>query len=108
MTTIAFLGPGDLGTRLAAVLAAAGHATLTSLEGRGARSRALCTERGLADADTLADAVARADVVICAVPPDAALDAARAFAEALPSAGPLRSTSTPTRSRPRSRARSRR
>ena len=87
MATIAFLGPGDLGTRLAGLLAAAGHETLTSLEGRGARARALCAERGLVDAGTLADAVARADVVISTVPPDAALDAARAFAGALP-AGP--------------------
>ena len=87
MSTIAFLGPGDLGTRLAAVLAGAGHDTLTALDGRSPRSRALCAERGLADAGTLADALARADLVICAVPPEAALDAARAFAAALPAAG---------------------
>ena len=84
MSTIAFIGPGDLGTRLAAILAGAGHATLTTLEGRGARSRALCEERGLTTVDSLAEAVARADIVVCAVPPDAALEAARAFAAVLP------------------------
>ena len=89
MSTIAFIGPGDLATRLAAILAGAGHATLTTLEGRGARSRALCEERGLTAVDTLAEAVERAGIVICAVPPEAVLDAARAFMAALPSAGPL-------------------
>jgi 3-hydroxyisobutyrate dehydrogenase-like beta-hydroxyacid dehydrogenase len=84
MATIAFLGPGDLATRLAGVLAASGHATITSLEGRGPRSRRICEERGLADAGTLAAALERADVVVSAVPPDQAVPAARAFAAALP------------------------
>lgn len=88
MATIGFLGAGDLSTRLAAVLAATGRRTLTSLEGRGARSRALCAERGLEDAGSLADLVAECDAVVCAVPPDAAPGAARAFVAALPDRRP--------------------
>lgn len=80
MATIAILGPGDLGTRLATVLTTAGHSVVTTLEGRGPRTRALCRERGLAAVATLEEAVSAAGIVICTVPPDAALDAARAFA----------------------------
>lgn len=88
MATIVILGPGDLGTRLAGILAGAGHSTLTALEGRSDRSRALCRDRGLTSVATLAEAVARADMVVSTVPPDAALDAARAFAALAPRSAP--------------------
>lgn len=84
MTTIAILGPGDLGTRLAALLSGAGHRTIATLEGRSDRSAALWRDAGLATAPTLAEAVRDADIVISAVPPEAALAAAEAFAAAAP------------------------
>jgi 3-hydroxyisobutyrate dehydrogenase-like beta-hydroxyacid dehydrogenase len=86
MMTIAILGPGDLGTRLAALLAGAGHRTIATLEGRSDRSAALWNDAGLETAPTLAAALGEADIVISTVPPDAALAAAQAFVAAAPGA----------------------
>ncbi len=79
MLTIAILGPGDLGTRLGALLAGGGTTTLTTLAGRSARAASLCRERGLVVVPTLADAAGRADIVISTVPPGAARAAASEF-----------------------------
>lgn len=87
MTTIAILGPGDLGTSLAVLLSGRGHRTLTALEGRSDRSATLWRDAGLEVAPTVADAVGAADVVISTVPPAGARDAAAAFAAAATLAG---------------------
>lgn len=87
MTTIAILGPGDLGTRLAALLSGAGHRTVTTLEGRSARSAGRWAEAGLETAPTLAAALRDAEIVISTVPPDAALGVAREFLDATPDTG---------------------
>ena len=76
--TVGVLHPGEMGAAIGAALQTAGHEVLWASEGRSAATR----ERAQAftDAGTVADLVARSDVVFSVVPPHAALE----LAESLP------------------------
>ena len=76
--TLGLLHPGEMGATIGAALLAAGHEVLWASEGRSDATR----ERAGAftDAGTVAELVARSDVVFSIVPPHAALE----LAESLP------------------------
>jgi 3-hydroxyisobutyrate dehydrogenase-like beta-hydroxyacid dehydrogenase len=87
MTTIGVISTGDMGHAVGRTLREGGNRVVTALEGRSARSAALAAEAGIADAGTLRDAVAEADILLSIMPPAAAKDFARAAAEAMAAAG---------------------
>lgn len=74
------LSPGDLGSAVGGLLRDRGHRTVTTLEGRSARTRERCERAGLEVLPGLREVVAEADVVISLVPPEAALPLARRVA----------------------------
>jgi 3-hydroxyisobutyrate dehydrogenase-like beta-hydroxyacid dehydrogenase len=80
---IGLLYPGEMGAALAAVLRGAGYRLVTTLEGRGPKTRRNCRELGLEELDTLRAVVQTASVLITLVPPAAALPAAAACREQL-------------------------
>ncbi|MCJ2140981.1 NAD(P)-dependent oxidoreductase [Methylobacterium sp. E-066] len=84
MPTIAVIAPGAMGSAIGARLVEHGARVLTSLEGRGAASRARAAAAGLVDAG-LADLVA-ADILLSIVPPADAEALARRLAPALAAA----------------------
>lgn len=82
MANIAVLFPGAVGRALADALGPSEHSLLTFVADRSPRTRDNAQGRlsALASFDELVDA---ADVVVSVVPPDAALDVAHRYAEAL-------------------------
>jgi 3-hydroxyisobutyrate dehydrogenase-like beta-hydroxyacid dehydrogenase len=78
--TWAVLSPGDLGSGFGALLRELGHRVVTTLEGRSDETRRRSERAGLEILAGLRDVVARADVVVSLVPPDAALPLARRYA----------------------------
>jgi 3-hydroxyisobutyrate dehydrogenase-like beta-hydroxyacid dehydrogenase len=64
---IALLSPGAMGSAVAARLAEAGHAVLTSLAGRSASTRARAEAAGMQDATD--EALAGCDMILSVVPP---------------------------------------
>ena len=70
--TICILMPGDMGHGVGLVLREHGHEVITSLDGRSERSRALAAAGKVADAGSLDDAVAAADMILSILPPAAA------------------------------------
>ena len=84
MPTIAVIAPGAMGSAIAARLAEHGARVLTSLEGRGAASRARAEAAGMVDAPE-AELVA-ADLLLSIVPPADAEALARRLAPALAAA----------------------
>src|SRR5947209_1060988 len=79
--TIGILYPGELGAALGRLLAGAGLAVVTTVEGRSPRTIALCREAGLPVVPSAQEVVERADLVLSVVPPARALDVARRVAE---------------------------
>jgi 3-hydroxyisobutyrate dehydrogenase-like beta-hydroxyacid dehydrogenase len=72
------LHPGEMGSAIGSALRAAGHEVLWASEGRSEATHARAP--GFTDAGTVAEVVARSEVVFSIVPPHAAL----ALAESLP------------------------
>ncbi|WP_267425364.1 DUF1932 domain-containing protein [Methylobacterium sp. GC_Met_2] len=84
MSTIAVIAPGAMGSAIGARLSEHGARVLTSLDGRGAASRARAEAAGMvhaADAD-----LAAADILLSIVPPAGAEALARRLAPALAAA----------------------
>jgi 3-hydroxyisobutyrate dehydrogenase-like beta-hydroxyacid dehydrogenase len=77
---VGLVGSGAMGSALGARLRAGGATVLVALAGRSDRSRRLAGQARLEDVGTLAELVARADVLLSVVPPEASLDVAAAVA----------------------------
>lgn len=85
--TVAILYPGDMGSGVGGALHAHGHDVITCLKGRSEGSRMRAERAGfrvVADLETVA---AEADLILSILPPEAALDTARAVADAMGRAG---------------------
>ncbi len=87
IATIAILSPGDMGHNVGRVLGEHGFAVITSLAGRGARSRALAKRGNMRDAGSLDAVVREADLILSIMPPAAALGVAGEVAAAMASTG---------------------
>ncbi|HYO09345.1 MAG TPA: DUF1932 domain-containing protein [Tepidisphaeraceae bacterium] len=87
--TVGILYPGELGARVGEALAARGVAVITTLAGRSRRTARRCQQGGIVVRPALADVVREADVLLSLVPPAAAEEVARQYAE-LAHAAPVR------------------
>jgi uncharacterized protein DUF1932/F420-dependent NADP oxidoreductase-like protein len=74
---VGLLHPGEMGAAVGAALAAAGHDVVWASDGRGEATRARAG--AFEDAGTVAELVARCEVVFSVVPPHAALELARSL-----------------------------
>ena len=74
---IAIVGAGDMGSSVAAELLANGFDVATCLEGRSPRSRQLAARAGMRAVGNLETLVADADILLCIIPPSAAVSFAR-------------------------------
>jgi 3-hydroxyisobutyrate dehydrogenase-like beta-hydroxyacid dehydrogenase len=83
---VALFSPGDMGSAVGRRLREGGLRVVTSLAGRGERTRALAAAAGVEDAGSLAAAVRQADLLLSILPPGRALELARAVGR---DAGPL-------------------
>ena len=77
--TIGLLHPGEMGAAVGKCLAGAGHRVLWVPEGRRAATRERAEAAGLTGV-TLAEIIARSDVILSVCPPHAALDVAHQVA----------------------------
>jgi 3-hydroxyisobutyrate dehydrogenase-like beta-hydroxyacid dehydrogenase len=84
---VGVMSPGDMGQAVAIQLKAQGLNVYTALERRSERSHALAREAGLTDVGTVERLVAECDVVLSIMDPGAAVDFARAAANALRTTG---------------------
>src|SRR5450631_1609204 len=84
---VGLMTPGDMGQGVAMQIKAKGLTVCTALDGRSERSRALAREAGLIDVGTVTRLIAECDVVLSILNPGAALDFARAAADALRAGG---------------------
>ena len=75
---VGLLHPGEMGAAIGSALLAAGHEVLWASDGRSEATRTRAA--GFSDAGTVAELVARSEVVFSVVPPQAALE----LAESLP------------------------
>jgi len=82
-SNIGILSPGDMGQAVAQRLQARGHAVFTALDDRSPRTRALAARAGIEDCGSVAQLVARCDMVWSILNPAAAVDKAREVAAAL-------------------------
>ncbi|MDA7947812.1 MAG: DUF1932 domain-containing protein [Hyphomicrobiaceae bacterium] len=87
LPTIAILMPGDMGHAVGRVLREHGHAVLTCLAGRSARTKGLAQSAGLEDTADLETLVYRSDLVLSILPPGRALEQAEAVARAMKTTG---------------------
>lgn len=78
--TITVLNPGEMGSAVAACLAASGHKVFWVAAGRSAATRKRAQAAGLVEAASTAEAVKQSDIVLSVCPPHAALDVAREVA----------------------------
>jgi 3-hydroxyisobutyrate dehydrogenase-like beta-hydroxyacid dehydrogenase len=85
-SVIGLLHPGEMGAAVAGCLTAGGHQVLWLPSGRSPETVARATAAGLSAAGSLADLAGRADVILSACPPHAALEVARSVAGARPAA----------------------
>jgi Domain of unknown function (DUF1932)/NADP oxidoreductase coenzyme F420-dependent len=74
---VGLLHPGEMGAAVGAALVAAGHDVLWASEGRSEATRARAA--AFEDVGTVAELVARCEVVFSVVPPHAALELARSL-----------------------------
>jgi 3-hydroxyisobutyrate dehydrogenase-like beta-hydroxyacid dehydrogenase len=74
------LHPGEMGAEVGRCLAQAGHTVLWAAAGRSPATAARASAAGLTDGGTVADVVARADLIMSICPPHAALPVAREVA----------------------------
>ena len=79
--TIGILYAGELGSAVGALLQSRGYRVVTTHGTRGPRTIQRCAETGLIALDSLAEVVRQADVLISLVPPAAALDIAKQYAD---------------------------
>jgi 3-hydroxyisobutyrate dehydrogenase-like beta-hydroxyacid dehydrogenase len=77
--TVAVLYPGDMGSALGKLLRQSGVRVVTTLEGRGARTRASCQEHGFEILNSLPEVARTADVILSLVPPRFAQDLAVSY-----------------------------
>lgn len=85
--TIGVLSPGDMGHAVGRALRESGREVVTDLSGRSTHTRERAERAGLEDAGSLVQLVARADLVLCILPPAAAEECARAVAAAMGTTG---------------------
>jgi glycosyltransferase involved in cell wall biosynthesis/3-hydroxyisobutyrate dehydrogenase-like beta-hydroxyacid dehydrogenase len=76
-TTIGILYPGEMGSALGGLFAAAGFHVVTTVDGRSERTRDLARGAALQMRATLAEVVDESDVLLSLVPPEAAIGVAR-------------------------------
>jgi 3-hydroxyisobutyrate dehydrogenase-like beta-hydroxyacid dehydrogenase len=81
--TVGILYPGEMGSALGRVLRGDGLRVVTTLQGRGPRTRHGCEQAGLEVLDTPAAVCRAADVLLSVVPPAAARDVAESCAGAV-------------------------
>ena len=74
---VGLLHPGEMGSAVGDALVAAGHTVVWASEGRSEATRARAA--AFEDAGSVAEVVARSDVVLSVVPPHAALELARSL-----------------------------
>ena len=74
---VLLLHPGAMGASIGAALVSRGHFVSWVAEGRSAATASRASEAGLRAVDTLAGAVADAEVAISVCPPDAAVTLAK-------------------------------
>ena len=79
--TVGLLHPGAMGAAIGGRLTRAGREVLWASEGRSEATAARAAAAGLRDVGTLAEVVARSDVVLSICPPHGALDLARAVGD---------------------------
>ncbi len=84
---IGIVSPGDMGQAVAQTLKAGGFTVRTALAGRSARTRALALEAGIDDCGTMDSLIANCDVLLSILNPAAAVDSARAAADAMRATG---------------------
>ena len=84
---IAILSPGAMGAGVGRALAERGHDVLTCLDGRSAATRARARAAGFREAADLRTVAGEADLILSILPPEAALETARAAADAMREAG---------------------
>jgi 3-hydroxyisobutyrate dehydrogenase-like beta-hydroxyacid dehydrogenase len=87
--TIGLLSPGDMGHVVAKVLHSHGLRVLTCLKGRSERTRMLAREAQIEAVPTHEELVAKTEMLLSIVVPEAALDTAHLVAEALRTAGQM-------------------
>ena len=83
MQTIGIFYPGDMGHSVGHVLREDGFSVVTSLLGRRERTRQLSTKATITELDSTAAVVERADIILSIIPPTAAREVAREFADAV-------------------------
>lgn len=76
-TTVGILYPGEMGTALGSLFAAAGFRVVTTVDGRSERTRGLARRAAFHTLPSLADVVHETDVLLSLVPPEAAIEVAR-------------------------------
>jgi hypothetical protein len=76
--TVAVISPGEMGTGVARILRGAGLRVVTTLAGRGDRTRERSAGAGIEDLGSLEAALREADVVLSILPPGSALALAEA------------------------------
>ena len=82
MATVVLLHPGAMGSAVGAALAGRGHGVRWVADGRSAATAGRAAKAGLVRADTLAEALDGAEVVLSVCPPAAAEDVAEQVAGA--------------------------
>lgn len=85
--TICILMPGDMGHGVSLALREHGYDTITALDGRSARTRALAEAGRLRDVGTLDAAVGEADMILSILPPASAPKQAASVAAAMTRTG---------------------
>jgi len=84
---VGVMSPGDMGQAVASQIKAKGLNVYTALEHRSDRTKGLAREAGLIDAGSLAQLVARCDVVLSVMDPGSAVAFAREISDAIRAAG---------------------
>jgi 3-hydroxyisobutyrate dehydrogenase-like beta-hydroxyacid dehydrogenase len=77
---LGLLHPGEMGSAVGATLVAGGARVLWAPEGRSADTRKRAEAIGLEDAGSIEELARRAEVIVCVVPPHAAVEVARGIA----------------------------
>jgi 3-hydroxyisobutyrate dehydrogenase-like beta-hydroxyacid dehydrogenase len=87
LQSVGIASPGDMGQAVACTLKEIGLRVCTALDGRSDRTRALAREAGLHDCGSMRRLVEDSDIVLSILNPGAAVDTARAVAEAMQECG---------------------
>lgn len=84
---IGVVSPGDMGQGVAMCIKGKGFNVYTAMDGRSARTRSLGEKAGLTDCGSMAKLVQTCDMVLSVLNPGAAVDNARAVADACKATG---------------------